>query len=89
MTRMKVIYVALFVSLALNLALAGKIAGQAFHWASPHAWFSAKGPARGEAPRWLRRAFGEEGEDLLNSKWAVYGPTIAEMRRDMRGPAAI
>jgi len=79
MTRMRILYGVLIVSLALNLILGGFMIGRAWdHWhRGGHAerWGGPDGP-----PRWMQKLFGEAGEPYLRAAWEQNAPSMGALR---------
>lgn len=89
MTRLRILYGVLIVSLAANLVLGGLMLGRALHlglgddtrsgWGrGHHAEIDADTP-----PRWMRRAFGEAGAPVLDDVWQRHWPEMRRARQEV------
>ena len=94
MSRARILYGVLIVSLGLNLLMGGMAVGRAFH---PHGgwfeddrgrgghWSKDQGDLPdGPAPRWMRRMFGESGKPFLDEAWQNHAAEIGDLRDEMR-----
>jgi len=82
MTRFRLVSVALFASLAVNLFLGGLMMGRwldpRHHGGPPH--MERDRPPEGSAPGWLRRAVGPEGAPALEQAWRAKSSEIEPLR---------
>lgn len=80
MTRMRVLMLVLFVSLAINLFFGGLTIGRWVDHGRP--WFASyRGSAPdGPGPFWLRRAVGEEAMPTLRAAWERHGQDVDTLR---------
>ncbi|MCR9175494.1 MAG: periplasmic heavy metal sensor [Alphaproteobacteria bacterium] len=90
MSRTRILYGVLIVSLGLNLLMGGMALGRVFH---PHGgwfdhgahWSKDRGDLPdGPAPRWMRRMFGESGKAFLDEAWKRHAAEIETLRDEMR-----
>jgi hypothetical protein len=94
MSRTRILYGVLIVSLGINLLVGGMAVGRAFH---PHGgWFDGEhgrgghwskdrgDTPDGPAPRWMRRMFGESGQPVLAEAWERHATAIDGLRNEMR-----
>lgn len=82
MTRWRLVSVALFASLAINLFLGGLMMGR---WLDPRhhggpAHAERDRPPAGSAPGWLLRAVGPEGAPALDKAWRTKSGDIEPLR---------
>lgn len=85
-SRLRMVSLALFGSLAVNLFLGGIMIGR---WLEPHhpggpphgPRFEREARAPGGPPFWLRRAIGPDGAETLDTVWGRHAPAIEPLRK--------
>ncbi len=81
--RLRLVSIALFVSLIVNLFLGGLMVGR---WLDPHRPHHRmeRTTAEGAAPGWMHRALGPEGAPALERAWQAHAKEIKPLRDEMR-----
>lgn len=81
--RLRLVALALFGSLAVNLFLGGLMIGRWLDPRHPRPHAERGGP-EGSAPGWMRRALGPEGAVTLEEAWRAHAPAIEPLREELR-----
>lgn len=80
MTRLRILILVLFVSLAINLFFGGVTIGHWVQQGGPRlSWFQDDTPD-GPGPHWLRRALGADGLPVLQAAWERRGEEVDQLR---------
>ena len=81
--RLRMVSLALFGSLIVNLFLGGLMLGR---WFDPHPsrHRAERSTTEGGAPGWMHRALGPEGAPALEEAWEAHAAEIAPLREAMR-----
>ena len=83
--RLRLVAVALFVSVAVNLFLGGLMVGRWLDPRHPHPPPRMERETReGAPPGWMRRALGPEGATALEEAWQSHAPAIEPLREELR-----
>jgi uncharacterized membrane protein len=88
-TRLRLMALVLFGSLAVNLFLGGLMVGR---WLEPHhppgpphcPRFEREDRGPGAPPFWLRRAIGPDGAETLDEIWQKHASAIAPLRDELQ-----
>lgn len=81
-SRLRLVSILLFASLAVNLFLAGLMAGRWLdHWPPRHPPRMERAEHKGSAPRWMQRALGPEAGPVLEEVWQSHTAEIEPIRQ--------
>lgn len=81
--RLRLVSLALFGSLIVNLFLGGLMIGRWFD-PNPARHRVERASTEGGAPGWMYRALGPEGAPALEKAWEAHAPSITPLREAMR-----